>query len=118
MLETTDRFTREHPQTVKNFLKGFIEGVHFAAKNKDQTIKAVLKYLKTSSDPEILDATYKSYIQVTDYSAYPNLEGIRNAMDEVALRVPAVKSKKPEEFVNTRFLNELEKEGFFKSLGK
>jgi ABC-type nitrate/sulfonate/bicarbonate transport system substrate-binding protein len=117
-LETTDRFAREHPQIVKNFLKGYIEGVYFAAKNKEQTLKAVLKYLKTSSDPEILDATYKSFVEVTDYSARPNLEGIRNAMDEVALRLPAVKNKKPEDFVNTRFLQELEKEGFFKSLSK
>lgn len=117
-IETTDRFIREQPQTIKNFLKGFIEGVYFAAKNKDQTIKTILKYLKTSSDPAILDATYKNYIQVTDYTAYPNMEGMRNAMDEVALRVPAVKNKKPEDFVNTRFLKELEKEGFFKTLSK
>lgn len=117
-VETSDRFISERPQTVKNFLKGFIEGVHFAAKNKEFTKKAILKYLQTSSDPEIIEATYHSYLQVTDYTGYPNLEGIRNAMDEVAQRVPAVKNKKPEDFVNTRFLKELEKEGFFKSLGK
>ena len=117
-VETTDRFVREHPHTVKNFLKGFIEGVYFAAKNKDHTKKTILKYLQTSSDPEILEATYQSYIQVTDYTGYPNMEGIRNAMDEVALRVPAVKNKKPEDFIDTRFLKELEKEGFFKQLQK
>jgi hypothetical protein len=32
----------------------------------------------------------------------------------VAQRVPGVKSKKPEDFINTRFLKELDKEGFFK----
>jgi ABC-type nitrate/sulfonate/bicarbonate transport system substrate-binding protein len=116
-IETTDRLVRENPQLVKNFLKGYIEGVYYAAKNKDHTKKVITKYLKTT-DPEILEATVQSYVKVTDYSAYPNLEGIRNAMDEVALRVPAVKNKKPEDFVNTRFLRELEKEGFFKSLSK
>ena len=39
-----------------------------------------------------------------------------NDIDEVAQRVPAAKSKKPEDFVNTRFLKELEQEGFFKQL--
>jgi hypothetical protein len=39
-------------------------------------------------------------------------------MDEVAVRVSAVKNKKPADFVNTRFLRELENEGFFKSLNK
>ena len=117
VIETTDRFARDNPQTVKNFLKGFIEGVRYAAMHKDETKKIITKYLKTV-DPEILEATYQSYLQVTDYSAYPNMDGIRNAIDEVAQRVPGVKSKKPEDFVNTRFLKELEKEGFFKQLPK
>ena len=117
VIETTERFNREQPLVVKNFLKGFIEGVHYAATHKDETKKTITKYLKTN-DPEILEATHRSFLQVTDYSAMPNLEGIRNAMDEVATRLPAVKSKKPEDFVDTRFLKELEKEGFFKQFQK
>ena len=117
VIETTERFNRDHPLVVKNFLKGFIEGIFYAATHKAETQKIITKYLKTD-DPEILEATYRSFLQVTDYSATPNLEGIRNAMDEVAARVPAVKAKKPEDFVDLRFLKEIEKEGFFKQLQK
>jgi ABC-type nitrate/sulfonate/bicarbonate transport system substrate-binding protein len=117
VIETTERYNREQPQAVKNFLKGFIEGLHYAAARKEETKKTITKYLKTD-DPEILEATYRSFLQVTDYSAVPNLEGIRNAMDEVAARIPAVKSRKPEDFVENRFLKELEKEGFFKQFQK
>lgn len=117
VVETTERYTRANPQTVKSFLKGFIEGVYYAASQKDETKKIMTKYLKTV-DPEILDITYQNFLQTTDYSGWPNLDGIRNAMDEVAARVPAVKSKKAEEFVDTRFLRELEKEGFFKQFQK
>jgi NitT/TauT family transport system substrate-binding protein len=113
IIETTDRFIREDPRTVKNFVKGFIEGVRYAGTHKEETKKVMTKYLKTT-DPEILEATYHSFVQVTDESGYPNLEGIRNAIDEVAQRVPAVKNRKPEDFINTRFLRELENEGFFK----
>ena len=115
VIETTDRFNREQPQTVKSFLKGFIDGIHYAASRKEETKKIITKYLKTA-DPEILEATHKSFLQVTDYSANPNLEGIRNAIEEVAARVPAAKGKRPEEFVDTRFLKELEREGYFKQL--
>jgi hypothetical protein len=94
-------------------LKGFIEGVHYVATHKVETKKIITKYLKTS-DPEILEATYQSFLQVTDYSANPNLEGIRNAIDEVAQRVPAAHGKKPEDFVDLRFLKELQRENFFK----
>jgi NitT/TauT family transport system substrate-binding protein len=115
VIETTERFNRQQPQLVKNFLKGFIDGIHYAAAHKEETKKTITKYLKTN-DPEILEATHKSFIQVTDNSAYPNLDGIRNAIEEVGARVPAAKSKKPEEFVDTRFLKELEREGFFKQM--
>jgi ABC-type nitrate/sulfonate/bicarbonate transport system substrate-binding protein len=115
IIETNDRFNRDHPQIVKTFLRGFLEGVRYAAARKEETKKIITKYLKTS-DPEILEATYKSFLQVTDYSGTPDLEGIRNAIDEVAQRVPAAKDKKPEEFVNLRFVKELEAEGFFKQL--
>ncbi|HTN69910.1 MAG TPA: ABC transporter substrate-binding protein [Methylomirabilota bacterium] len=117
VIETTDRFIRQSPRTVKNLLKGFIEGVRYVATHRDETKKIITKYLKTT-DPEILEATYQSYLQVTDYSAYPNMEGIRNALDEVAQRVPAAKNKKPGDFVDTRFLKELEKDGFLKPTPK
>jgi ABC-type nitrate/sulfonate/bicarbonate transport system substrate-binding protein len=117
VIETTERYARENPQTVKSFLKGFIEGVHYAARQKDETKKIMIKYLKTV-DPEILDVAYQNFLQTTDYSGRPDLDGIRNAMEEVAARVPAVKNKKPEEFVDTRFLRDLENEGFFKQLQK
>jgi ABC-type nitrate/sulfonate/bicarbonate transport system substrate-binding protein len=113
VIETTDRLIRENPQQVKNFLKGFIEGVHYTATHKDETKKIITKYLKTA-DPEILEASYQSFIQLTDYSANPNLDGMRNAIDEVALRVPAAKGRKPEDFVNLAFLKELNSETFFK----
>lgn len=113
VIETTDRFMRDNPQTIKNFLKGFIEGVRFALTHKEETKKIITKYLKTT-DPEILEATYQSFVQATDQSAYPNMEGMRNAMDEVAARVPSIKNKKPEDFVNTGVLRDLDKEGFFK----
>jgi NitT/TauT family transport system substrate-binding protein len=115
VIETTDRFNRENPAAVKRFLKGFIEGVHYVAGHKEETKRIITKYLKTA-DPEILEATYQSFMQVTDYSGNPSIEGIRNAIDEVAQRVPAAKSKKPEEFIDMRFLRELDKEGFFKQL--
>jgi ABC-type nitrate/sulfonate/bicarbonate transport system substrate-binding protein len=115
VIETTDRFNRENPLAVKSFLKGFIEGAYYVAAHREETKKIITKYLKTN-DPEILDATYLSFLQVTDYSAYPNIEGVRNAIDEVAQRVPAAKNKKPEDFIDTKFLKELEKEGFFKQL--
>ncbi len=117
VIETTDRFIRENPQAVKNFLKGFIAGIHYGLTNKEGAKKSLAKHLKIT-DPEILEATYASYALTTDRRAFPNVEGFRYGLEEVAKRLPAAKDKKPEDFINMRFLNELEKEGFFKELYK
>ena len=68
--------------------------------------------------PEILEATYQSYAQTTDRRMFPNMQGMQIGYDEVARRVPAAKAKKTADFVNTRLLDELEKEGFYKQLYK
>ena len=117
IIETTDSFIRDNPLVVKNFLKAFVEGIHFATTRKEDTKKIMAKYLKIR-DAEILESTYQSYLQATDRKLYPNIEGMRIALEEVAKRVPAAKNKKPEEFVNTRFLDELDKEGFLKQVYK
>jgi ABC-type nitrate/sulfonate/bicarbonate transport system substrate-binding protein len=113
VVETTEKYVREQPQTAKNFLKGFIEGLHYVASHKEETKKIMTKHLKTT-DPEILEITYQSFLRSTDYSLQPSPEGIRNAIEEVAGRVPAAKNKKPEEFVDLKLLQELQREGFFK----
>jgi NitT/TauT family transport system substrate-binding protein len=117
VVETTDRFIKENPLAVKNYLKGFIAGIHYGLTNKDGTKKIMAKYLHIT-DPEILDATYASYAQTTDRRAWPNMKGFQYAVEELGQRVPSAKGKKAEDFVNMRFLNELEKEGFFKELYK
>jgi hypothetical protein len=71
-----------------------------------------------ATDPEILEAMYASYAPTTDKRAIPNVQGFLYGLEEVAKRLPGAKDKKPEDFINMRFLNELEKEGFFKELYK
>jgi NitT/TauT family transport system substrate-binding protein len=115
IVETSDRVVRDEPQLVKNYLKGLIAGIQYGRTHPNET-KAILdKYVKIE-DPEFLSATYQDYIAITDAKAYPSLDGIRVALDEVSKRLPAAKGRKPEEFVNVRFLEELNREGFYKDL--
>jgi NitT/TauT family transport system substrate-binding protein len=115
VIATSDRLTREDPLLVKNFLKGLIAGIHYGFTNAATTKASLEKYVKIK-DPEFLEATYQDYLQLTDRRAYPNIEGIRFAVEEVAKRMPVTKGKKPEDFVNLKFLQELESDGFFKEL--
>jgi hypothetical protein len=44
------------------------------------------------------------------------LEGIQNVLKEIVKRDPRAKAIKPENFVDTRFLKELEASGFVQKL--
>jgi len=44
-------------------------------------------------NPEFLEATYQDYVHITDPRVYPNIEGIRFALEEVAKRLPAQKGE-------------------------
>jgi hypothetical protein len=42
--------------------------------------------------------------------------GMKNALDDLAKTVPAARDAKPEPFIDTRFLDNLEKSGLLKEL--
>jgi hypothetical protein len=53
---------------------------------------------------------------ILERAPYINMKGMQNALDDVARTVPAAKTAKPEQFVDLRFLDRLEKSGMLKEL--
>jgi hypothetical protein len=49
---------------------------------------------------------------------YPTLEGFKTIFEDLAKRVPAAKNANPKEFVDTRFIEELDKSGFIDALDR
>lgn len=46
------------------------------------------------------------------------MEAIRAAMDDIAPTIPQVTSARPEDFVDPRFLRELQTNGYFERAGR
>jgi hypothetical protein len=46
------------------------------------------------------------------------MQGMQNALDDVARTVPAANNAKPEQFVDLRFLDRLEKSGLLREFYK
>ena len=77
------------------------------------------KYLG-SQDKEILERTY-DFISTDDRlppKQYPTLEGIKNILEPLAETDPKAKAAKPEDFVDMRFVKELDESGFVDDLYK
>lgn len=47
---------------------------------------------------------------------YPTMDGFKTIFDDLAKRVPAAKNANPKEFVDMRFIEELDKSGYIDGL--
>jgi ABC-type nitrate/sulfonate/bicarbonate transport system substrate-binding protein len=112
----TGAFLKSNPETVRNFLKAYIAGIHFMKTQKEETLKIIAKYMKME-DREALDETYRVFAtQIAPKKPYPTLKGFQAILDEVAETNPKAKQAKPEQFVDTRLLREIDQSGFIDAL--
>ena len=109
-------FIERNPDLVLRTLRALIEGL---AQWKDPAKKAVVmghiaKYLKL--DPEKnkdqIEETYRYYGKTFPTKPYATLEGIEFTAQILKKNRPEAKDMQAKDFVNNRFVAELEKEGF------
>ncbi len=107
---------KSKPNVINGFVRAYTRGIHRARADRDFTYKSMAKYTKIQ-DPDVLRRAYDLYIgKVLEKAPYINMVGLQNALDDLAKTVPAAKNAKPEQFVDHRFLDNLEKSGLMKEL--
>jgi NitT/TauT family transport system substrate-binding protein len=116
---TTRTFIRDNPYIVRQYVKCQVEAVHRIKTDREMGTKVLVKYLGPQ-DKEILDKTYDSISADAKLSPkqYPTLEGIKNILEPLAQTDPKAKAAKPEDFVDVRFIRELDESGFIDELYK
>jgi NitT/TauT family transport system substrate-binding protein len=109
---------RKKPDLIDRFMRAYVRGMHRAKTDRESTIRTLAKYT-TITDTVILNRAYDFYMdKILERAPYINMLGMQNALDDVARTVPAAKNAKPEQFVDLRFLDRLEKSGLLKELYK
>ena len=116
-IATTRRFIRERPDIVRNFVRSYIEAVHRMKSDRQGGIKTLAKYLRLD-DKEVLEKTYDNSISDNKLppKQYPTLEGLKTILDQLAQKDPKAKAAKPQDFVDSRFIEEFDKAGFIDGL--
>ena len=116
---TIRKFIPESPDIVRKYVKSQIEAIHRIKTDREAAIRVLAKY-QALGDKEILERTYDD-ISTDDRlppKQYPTLEGIKNILDPLAQTDPKAKAAKPEDFVDIRFVKELDDSGFVDDLYK
>ena len=114
-LNTTQKFIAKNPDVVRRVVKSVIEGIHLMRTNPAIAKRALSRRMQIKDEKEIED-TYQLLKSFVQNKPYPTLEGFKTIFEDLAKRVPAAKNANPKEFVDTRFIEELDKSGFIDAL--
>jgi NitT/TauT family transport system substrate-binding protein len=115
---TTRSFIKRNENTVRKFVRAYVEGIHYAKTQRAFGVQVLKKYLR-NDDTAFVNDLYDLYIlQNIPQIPRPSPEALKTVLDQMAETDPRVANLRPEQFIDARFFQELEKEGFLQRLWK
>jgi NitT/TauT family transport system substrate-binding protein len=114
---TTRRFIKESPEVVRRYVQSQVEAVHVMKRDRKTGLRVFAQLMDNFKDTAVLEKSYD--VSVTDdklpRNQYPSLDGIKAVLDSFGDRA---KDARPTDFVELRFIKELEDSGFIQALYK
>ena len=113
---TRKRFIDGQRDVAQRFMKGFLEGMKTYLEDEEFSVKVIQKWTRSKNREEIKEAYA---LQARHMLRVPrtSLEGVKTILEGME-RIPGAKTADPRRFIDSSILDELEKEGFFKTLYK
>ena len=102
-------------QVVGQYMRAMAETARIMHTDREFVYKVLGKYLRIT-DRSVLDSAYNAEIKVLEPRLVIKNEALQAILDEVAQTDPRAKKVKPQELVDNRYLDEMEKSGFFDQL--
>jgi ABC-type nitrate/sulfonate/bicarbonate transport system substrate-binding protein len=107
----------EHESVLRGVLQAVAESIAFAESHPERTRQIIGQYSQID-DARLLERTYAAVLPAWDKSLHAPPEVLRADLDAVAEDQPAARDARPEQFLDSRFVDELERSGFFARLGQ
>jgi ABC-type nitrate/sulfonate/bicarbonate transport system substrate-binding protein len=105
----------KRPQVIGNFMRAMAETAKVMHTDREFVYKVLGKYLRVT-DRNVLDSAYNAEIKVLEPRLAIKPESLQAILDELAATDPRAKKIKPQELIDNRYLDEMEKSGFFDQL--
>ncbi len=114
-LVTTRAHLAKSPDMAHRVIKSFVEGIQLATVNPEVAKRAFRKHMRLQQERDLDDA-YQILRGFLPRKPYPTLDGFKMVFAELAEQIPAAKTADPRDFVDTRFLEELDRSGYIDGL--
>jgi NitT/TauT family transport system substrate-binding protein len=96
-------------------MRALAEAAKIMHTDREYMYKVMTKYLRVD-DRKLLEASFNVESKALESRLAIKLEGIQSTLDEIAPTEPRAKAVKPQEMIDTRYLEEMEKSGFMEQL--
>jgi NitT/TauT family transport system substrate-binding protein len=118
MLISTRAYLRAHRDVAGRFVKAYVEGIAYFKRNKDDTLKILMKKMRIEPGKETsLERSYQLYTsQYFDNVPYPSIAGTKTVLEFLVKEYPRAKTADPASFIDASLVKELDTNGFIKSL--
>jgi sulfonate transport system substrate-binding protein len=108
-------FLEKNRDAVKRFQQAYAEGTHQMLTSKEKATTVLMKRMQ-QKNPKAVEETYQYVAPSFSFPTRVSHQGLRNTLEMVAQKGKIDMSL--EKYLDEGTLDELEKEGFFKKLGK
>mgnify|MGYP001446302260 CR=1 FL=1 len=112
---STRSYIRANEEITRRFVRAYVEAIAFLKANKTATMRAIQKYARIR-DPEILELTYNEARSHIEWPPYVSKKGVETIVAELAPAEAKAKAAKADDFVDHRYVDQMAKEGLFKSV--
>jgi sulfonate transport system substrate-binding protein len=115
---TTRDYIKKKPETVRRFIRAFVEGSAYNLNNPKGAQKILQKYLAIKDDKSVQESYNEIVAKLTLKVPYPTEPGLQLYLDQLKIKNPKAAQAKPSDFTDVSFLKELETSGFIDRLYK
>jgi NitT/TauT family transport system substrate-binding protein len=112
---TSTKLIRENPDMVRRYLRAYSEAIHYYKTQKEGTIKIMRKYSRLD-DRNTLEVAWDWHARFIPEAPYPPLEGYQLVLQDMAATNPKAAQANVKDYLDSRFVKELEESGFIKGL--
>jgi len=102
----------KRPEAIAQFMRVMAEAAKILHTDREFVYKVLGKHLGIT-DRKILDAGYNTEIKIMEQRLDINPEGIQAVLEDVAKIDPRATKVNPQDLIDRRYLDEMEKSGFF-----
>jgi ABC-type nitrate/sulfonate/bicarbonate transport system substrate-binding protein len=114
-IATTRTLINKDRELVMRYMRAHLEGIA-RFKQEPDLAKRIIKKMLRLDDESLAQDSWELFAKHRLAAPYPNIKGMKTSYEYVSQTRPDVWKHKPEEFVDSSFVEELDKSGFIKKL--